>query len=588
MLKNYLFLTLFMVSYCHIAEAQSIFQFGDKRNFDDPLQSEVTLLNPPLSKRVATITTPPTTDVRPMAEWEEIEAITITWTAYKATLSEIVRHAQLEVKVYINCVSAEKVKKDLDLFQVPYGDNVIFLENQNFNSVWIRDYGPNSAYLNDVDSLILIDWVYNRPTRPDDDVLPENIADQINTPLFQTTEGEFQLTATGGNFMSDGIGTGFSSRLVVDENQDKTELEIDEVMHDFLGVDNYVKFDKLQYDGIHHIDMHMKLLDEERIIFGEFPEGKADHDIIEANIEYLLSTQLNAFGEPYEIIRVPMPPSANTFYPGESNEAFFRTYTNALFINKTILVPTYQPIYDAEALRIWRQTMPGYNIVGIDCNELIDEFGAIHCITKEIGSKNPLRIVFQRLKDQEQPKEDGYTLQAIVQHRSGISGAALFYRQRGEQVYNRLNMELVDPKTDVFEATIPNYIEKGSIEYFVQGISNSGKVFNRPQPAPEAYYSFNIENTITSTNNLKDVFPESAFPNPSSDLVCIPIEVQKPTRGELSLMDIHGKLVKVIFEGRFESGSSKQFVNVSNLPSGLYTLRLTNAAGVYTQKLVVE
>ena len=590
MLRDCLFLGLIIASCCQIAHSQSIFQTRNSIHQADPLQEEFALVGPSFFARDITITTPPEDDVRPMAEWEEIEAITITWADYPETLSAIVHHAKHECKVYINCVSAEKVKEDLNLYQATYNENVIFLENQDFNSVWIRDYGPNSAYLNDVDSLIFVDWVYNRAQRPDDDILPEDFANQLEIPLFQTTEGDFQLTATGGNFMSDGISTGFSSRLVVYENLDKTELEIDEVMHDFLGIDNYVKFDTLLYDGIHHIDMHMKMLDEERFIFGQFPEGKGDYDIIEANIEYLLSTQLNAFGEPYEIIRILMPPNFDESYAGDlEGERSFRTYTNALFINKTILVPTYEEEHDVEALKIWSEAMPGFNIVGIRCNEMIAAFSAIHCVTKEIGVKDPLRIVLQRLKDQDAPKPEGYTLEAKVQHRSGILGVNLFYRSEGDQLYQRLKMELIDAKTNMYSATIPDFVEDGEIEYYVQGIANNGKVINRPQPAPEANYSFEIRNaTTTSTTQLIDVFPRAAFPNPSAGLVCIPIELSESVVGDLSLLDIHGKLVHRVFEGRFEAGLTKQFIDVANLPSGMYTLKLTNQAGVYTQKLIVE
>lgn len=589
MLKNYLFLSFFIVSCCQIAEGQAFFQNTDKLDSDTPLQEQNALIGPSYFERAFNNTTPPEDEVRPMAEWEEIDAITITWVDYPEALSQIVKYAQDECKVYINCKSAGEVKHQLDLFQVTINDNVIFLENQDFDSSWIRDYGPNSAYLNDVDSLIFVDWVYNREERVFDDILPEDLATQLNVPLFQTTEGEFHLTATGGNFMSDGIGNGFSSRLIMHENLDKSEVEIDEVMHDFLGIENYVKFDTLQYDGIHHIDMHMKMLDEERFIFGEFPEGVADYDIIEANIEHLLATQLNAFGEPYEIIRIPMPPNVDNSYAGDSEGlGHFKTYTNALFINKTILVPLYQREYDEVALDIWEETMPGYNIVGIDCNIMIEAFSAIHCVTKEIGSRDPLRIVLQRLKNQRVPDPEGYTLEAKVQHRSGISGANLFYRAQGEQLYQRLQMTLVDAKTDMYRATIPDFVDQGAIEYYVQGIANNGKVINRPQPAPEANYSFKINNQVTSTVNLQDVFPQAAFPNPSSGNVFIPIKVNEPIFGDLSLLDIHGKLAKVIYSGRFEAGSSNQFVDVSSLPSGLYTLKLTNQFGVYTQKLIVE
>ena len=585
MTKNYLFLAFLWLFICE-SGAQSIFDI-DRELYSNAYHHENFSLIDNIQRR-NTNTTPPKSPVRPMAEWEEVDAITITWINYFTTLSEIVKHAQKEVKVYINCPgSAQEVKDQLESFGVEYGNNVIFLEHQDVNSVWIRDYGPNSAYINDVDSLIMVDWVYNRDTRPDDDKLPQTLADHIDVPLFETVEGDFRLTATGGNFMSDGIETGFSSRLVLDENEDKKEYQIDQIMSDFLGINEYVKFDKLVYDGIHHIDMHMKLLDEERIIFGEYPEGKGDHDIIEANIEYLMSTQKNAFGEPYEIVRIPMPPNFDNSYPGEEGEAYFRTYTNALFINKTILVPTYQTKHDTTALRIWNETMPGYNIVGIRCNTMIPAFGAIHCVTKEIGAKDPIRIVFQKIKDQNHIQYDGYPLVATIQHKTGISSATLFFREKGTTDYDQIPMQRSNDVNDQFEARIPNIIDGGSIEYYVEATAKSGKVFARPQPAPRAYYSFDV-NFSTSVNNTENVFAKNAFPNPSNDLVYIPLELTERIDGDLSLFDIHGKRVAIIHSGSFPSGTSKHFINVAGFASGVYSIRLSTKNGVSAQKLVVS
>jgi len=583
-LHFFLFIGIFLS--CSLS-GQPAFDDDLGRRFLDPTATTHFEFPESLNRR-ATITTPPELPVRSMAEWEELEAITITWAKYKSTLAEIVHHAQQECKVYINCESKAEVKADLDFLQVEYGPNVIFLENQVFNSVWIRDYGPNCAYLNNVDSLIFVDWVYNRVERPDDDVLPSAIAEQIQVPLYETSEGNFHLTATGGNFMSDGMGSAFSSRLIIDENQDKEEKEIDQVMQEFLGINSYTKFEMLDFDSIHHIDMHMKLLDEERFIFGEYPEGEGDHDIIEANIEYLLATKKNAFGEPYEVIRIPMPPDFSEQYPSNLGNADFRTYTNALFINKMILVPTYQTLYDTTALRIWRETMPGYNVVGIRSNELIGAYGAIHCVTKEIGVRDPLRIVYQKIKDQANSQSTGYNLEAIIQHKSGIDKASLFYRSNGEVNYREIEMEFIDFQKDLYSATIPDFLDNGKVEYYVRATANSGKTINRPMPAPEAYYDFEINERSNSVNTLGDVFLQAAFPNPSSGLVCIPLELDQAIDGQLALYDIHGKLIQLIHDGTIEAGSSKIFAHVADCAAGMYMLRLTSMQDVYTQKLVVK
>ena len=68
-----------------------------------------------------------------------------------------------------------------------------------------------------VDSLFLVDWIYNRP-RPDDDVFPEALSNYLDIDLYQTSVYPYNFVATGGNFMSDGFGTAFSSNLIIDEN----------------------------------------------------------------------------------------------------------------------------------------------------------------------------------------------------------------------------------------------------------------------------------------------------------------------------------------------------------------------------------
>jgi hypothetical protein len=80
---------------------------------------------------------------------------------------------------------------------------------RNVNSVWIRDYAANPVYKDWNDSLILVDWIYNRP-RPDDDTSPEAHANHLGIPLYQMTAPPSDVVATGGNYMGDGMGTAFS------------------------------------------------------------------------------------------------------------------------------------------------------------------------------------------------------------------------------------------------------------------------------------------------------------------------------------------------------------------------------------------
>jgi len=197
---------------------------------------------------------PPPTAVRTMAEWEEVQALVIAWAGQATILKEIVRNTVKECKVYIVTNDSSNVINTLTSAGIAL-DSVLFIDAP-FNTIWMCDYGPTCVYRNDIDSLYLIDWTYNRP-RPQDDLVPTAISDFIHVPIYEATSAPFDWVHTGGNNLQNGMGTLFSSNLVLNENPNKTEAEIDTIAKKFLGINDYVKFPTLPYDGIHHLDMHM-------------------------------------------------------------------------------------------------------------------------------------------------------------------------------------------------------------------------------------------------------------------------------------------------------------------------------------------
>ena len=454
--------------------------------------------------------TPPPGPIRSMAEWEEIEYLTITWAGYRDILAQIVDHAQEECTVIINCNDSNHVINQLAIRGVP-NQNLRFIE-QNYNSVWIRDYGPNSVYLNDVDSLVLVDWIYNRP-RPADDQVPGGIANAFNYALYTSDQAPNDLVHTGGNFMSEGTGIGFSSDLVVRENGAsgqfnltvKTAAEVDSLMKDFMAIDPYIRMDELPHDIISHIDMHMKLLNENTLLVGEFPQGVSDGPQIEANLQYVLTNFSPRHGS-WNIIRIPMPPSTSGNY---APNAHYRTYTNSIFINKTVLVPTYRKEYDTTALRIYEEALPGYHIVPINCEDIIPAAGALHCIAHSIGLRKPLLI-------QHWPREhwstvhDTIDVHATIRHHSGISSATLYFRFTPDSVFTPLAMNAVGSHRwmgrimNTGTLIPPDGPGLEYFEYYIQAHSHDGTVARRPLPAPEGYFrariAYGLFATVGATN----------------------------------------------------------------------------------------
>lgn len=532
--------------------------------------------------------TPPSSPVRTMAEWEELQALVVGWRSYPSILREIVRAAKQETRVIVVYASPDSPTSLTNYLAAGGVDtvNVSFL-NAPINSVWSRDYGPWSVYTNDVDSLLTIDWIYNRP-RPSDDAVPVAVANYLNTPLYQTTTAPWNLVHTGGNFMTDGLGTGFSSDLVLDENSpaggfgiNHTEPEIDSIMYAFMGIDRYIKMNKLPYDVIHHIDMHMKLLDEQTLLVGQYPPGIADGPQIEANLLYVTNTFNSAFGTPYRVVRIPMPPD-NGSWPSNGGDYF--TYTNSSFINKTIILPVYGIPQDSIAIQLYRQELPGYTIFPINCAGMIGALGALHCITKEVGTNDPLLISHQPLSNTTDTV-NSYTVTARIQHRSGITQANLYWRTDTLQPWQSVMMNPVGP-TYFWNGSIPAQPAGTRVYYYITATSSSGKSQVRPLPAPAGYWKFDVTG-ITAMAENQPVSMQTAFPNPCRAITCIPITIASAQAVKVDLLDLQGKFVKRIHDGTLPAGEQKLFFDATTLPSGIYLIQCFGPAGIARQRLSV-
>jgi agmatine deiminase len=544
---------------------------------------------------VSGIESPPPYPVRHMAEWEELQALAIAWRSYPEILTQIVLHAALEVKVLIFC-DTETIKNTAEVgLQVAGANmaNVEFVIAPN-NSVWIRDYGPNCVYANGVEDLNFIDWVYNRPTRPKDDALPMAAGSYLNIPVYSTTLSPERVVNTGGNFMSDGMGTAFASKLILEENMPgnaygagpHTEAGIDSIFGAYMGLERYIKMETLPYDDIHHIDMHMRLLDEETLLVGEYPTGIADGPQIEANLQYVLDNFNSSFGTPYKVVRILQPPAANGTYPPLGH---YRTYTNAVFVNKTILIPIYEPKYDSVALRIYRENHPGYKVVGINCNGMISAKGALHCITKEIGASDPLLIVHQRIADIENNNDLGdYALSAQIKHRSGIANAQVFYTIDTTQAYQPIALQN-SGNDDIWEAAIPHQPNGSQVFYFISATANSSKSQVKPLAAPQSYYEFTVnDEEISVVKETSELKLEEIFPNPSTAITVVPISSDAPTEATIEILDIFGRKVKTIFDGTLQAGQSRHYFNANTLAPGTYFVILKSTQALSSRRVVVK
>ena len=549
-------------------------------------------------------TPPPYDNIRTAAEWEEVEALTISWTSFPCIQKQIVEAAKEECTVIIFADDMEEVTDYLTGNQC---GGALTLENIQivptvYNSIWIRDYGANTVYGTWNDDRVLVDWLYNRP-RPDDDAIPDVLASTLGLELYSTTGAPNDLMNTGGNWMSDGFGTAFASELIIDENDggstwwtdypDHSEEEINQIISDFHGVDTYITMPNLPFDGIHHIDMHMKLLDESTLLMAEYPEGIADGPQINANLEYVLSNFTTRWGTPFDVVRIPSPPEQGFGggYPDENG--WYLTYTNSVFVNNTILLPTYYTEYDTTALRIYEETLPGYNVVGIDCDNngeaIISLSGAIHCITHTVGIEDPLMISHLPLPDTDDTVND-YAVEAYISHRSQIESAIMHWRTSPASEWNAVPMALIDGETENWIASIPAQPLETTVYYYVEANANSGKTGTRPMPAPDGWWSFNINDASLGMSDFAQDSPLlQAFPNPAAAITCIPLHLRQAAEGRLYLSNTLGQQIQMIHSGDFRMGEQKHFFNAQGMAAGAYLLTLDLDSGErWSQHLMIR
>lgn len=586
-----LFLGAFLLGIFCFSNAQSDLPKGFAEGEKNQMKSYLNdIRTTPLNEEYRT---PPNGIIRTMAEWEELDGVAITWASFQSILAEIVRHVREETNVYIICSNANQVENYLVNNGIDVSTNVFYIEDQ-YDSIWIRDYGPNTVYINDVDSINFVNWIYNRPRYRDNNV-PNIIGQYLDVPVISNYNAPNDLVNTGGNFMADGMGKGFSSELVLEENgfnnnfgdSNHDEDAVDGIMNAFMGIDHYIKMDVLPYDLIHHIDMHMKLLDERTLLVGQYPEGIADGPQIEANIQYVISNFEAAWNTTFDVVRMPMPPGPGNNFPNTGGD--YRTYTNSLIANKTIIVPTYEEKYDTTALRIWKEQMPGYNIQGINCNDIIPLSGALHCITKEIGVQNPLLIAHAKLPNVEVLDNDDYEVEAMIKHTSGISSAFVYYKTSLNASYQEV--EMVSIGDDHWQSIIPEQPFGTKVQYYISAESNSGKMQVRPMPAPDGYFEFEIFEPISNVNDPKEelkVGLGNVFPNPANAISLIETISNQSSDASLTIKNQLGQTIEVLFSGRLNAGSKNHFVNAVNFNPGIYFIHLETKDTLDVQKWVVH
>lgn len=454
----------------------------------------------PITNRSFVETPPPTGEVRFPGEYEPMQAVMIVYPL--GIPVELVKEMAEDCKVITVVESYEQSYAQSD-FQAAGVNmaNVEFL-NASTNSYWIRDFGP--WYIFNGKEPAIVDNKYNRP-RPYDDDIPGEFAEYWDIEMFG-----MNVVHTGGNMMEDGRGHGVSDDIVITESYSQagvTEEQVYERMKAYLGIDPYHVTIDPQGDYIAHVDCWGKYLAPDKILLARVPESNPRYPYYEEVAEYFETTNC-CWGYPYKVYRVDIP-GGNVISP----------YTNSLILNKKVLVPMgSNNAYNEAALNIYREAMPGYEVIGVQNNSYWDGWlntDALHCRTRGVMDFNMFYVDHRDVVFGEQQWQDSIAITSKFIAYSGADlkqDSLLIYYRIDEGEYQTAKMTATG-NPDEYVGYIKGYNGGSKVDYYVFGADESNRRYQQPVFGELDPHTFTMEEhaeTMLTLNpkeiNLDDTY----------------------------------------------------------------------------------
>lgn len=328
------------------------------------------------------------------AEWYPQSGILLTWphenTDWHTTMEQVVpcyaavaRAIAERQKLLIVCQDAAMVKSQLQDCNL---SNIAFFSFPT-NDTWARDHGAITIF--EDSKPVLLDFKFNGWGLK----FAANHDNQINRKLYrqQAFQPEvnyrsmLHLVLEGGGIESDGHGTLLTTKLCLlspNRNEHLSQQQTEEQLKSIFNLKRvlWLSHGFLEGDDTDsHIDTLARFCDEKTIAYVQCTDPSDVHYEALAKMEEELRQFTTLKGEPYQLLPLPMADVARD----EEGNRLPATYANFLILNEAVLLPYYGSAKDQQAKEILQAAFPGREIIGINCEPLIQQHGSLHCITMQ-------------------------------------------------------------------------------------------------------------------------------------------------------------------------------------------------------------
>jgi agmatine/peptidylarginine deiminase len=248
------------------------------------------------------------------------------------------------------------------------------------NTLWVRDYVPMFAQRTD-GSVLLADFLYEPPKemerRPLDEAFGKVLGDVLSLPVQPVP-----LTVEGGNLLTNGEGLVVTTHSIIPRNASRgyDASRVENILGNAFGYNRWTRVPGLIGEATQHADMFMTFLASDVLVVGRMGPAVDPRNAALLDDVAKAMASINGPRVPMKVYRIPMP------VPAKAGKGW-RTYTNIILANGVLLMPTFSGVDQAaqsEALALYGRLMPGWKVVGINCDALATHMGLLHCVCRQV------------------------------------------------------------------------------------------------------------------------------------------------------------------------------------------------------------
>ena len=341
----------------------------------------------------------------PLPEWYPQDATLLVWphrysdwshmldeiSQTYLSLTQTITQYQRVIIIYFN----DEHKQYITKLCSEYGCNMeklVFITIET-NDTWVRDYGPQILFGDTGYQYIDFEfnaWGEQYPCRLDN-LFAENFFHYINEQHCEYYRTPFVIE--GGNLEFDSQANLLTNIACIRENNPYLTLRDDDIIKKLtyeFSAKHVLTIDVPPLKGDDtggHIDTLARFINDETIVFSyTYDENNPNQECL-LLLEEQLKTLKNQHGRHYSLFPIALPKQV---FLNEDDDYLPASYVNFVFINNAVIVPLYKDEHDQLALDSFTKLCPEKNIIGIEANYLLEQFGSLHCATLHIP-ENVLR-----------------------------------------------------------------------------------------------------------------------------------------------------------------------------------------------------